>query len=137
MGFMNWVRRRTSVDPTDLGVSSSASSPVTFVAPPEQEPPEDELDALRAAASVHEELRSVYVFRDGRRGDPELLVVGILLDDAVDDARMRTVVADLGGRVRPEDWGALRVAVEPLGADLLEEADAIVGPLFERPAQGL
>jgi hypothetical protein len=134
MGFMDWVRKRTTVDPTDTSTSSSF---VTFVAPPEQEPPDEELDALRAAAAAHEELRSLYVFRDGRRRDPGTLIVGILLDDAVDDERMRTIVEVLGVRVRPEDWGAERVAVEPLGADLLEEADAAVGPLFERAPRGL
>jgi hypothetical protein len=135
MGFMNWVRKRTTVDPTDI--STSSSSFVTFVAPPEQEPPEAELDALRTAAAAHAELRSIYAFRDGRRSDPETLVVGVLLDDAVDDERMRTIVQDLAARVRPEDWGAQRIAVEPIGADLLEEADAAVGPLFERPPRGL
>ena len=135
MGFMDWIRSRTHTDPTDFG--TGRASPVSFVAPPEQEPPEQEVSALQAAAAAHEELRAVYVFVDGRRPDPEELVVGILLDDAVDDARMAAIVQDLASRVRPEDWGAERVGVEPLGAELLAEADAAVGPLFERAPQGL
>src|SRR4051812_32946127 len=133
MGFLDWWRRRASVDPTDTGTSGSL---VAFVAPPEREPPEEELAALRSAAAAHEELRSVYVFRDGRRGDPGTLVVGVLLDDAVSDDRLQAIVDDLAGRVRAEDWGAQRVAVEPLGAEVLEEADAAVGPLFERAPRG-
>ena len=72
MGFMDWIRSRTHGDPTDFG--TGRASPVSFVAPPEQEPPEQEVSALQAAAAAHEELRAVYVFRDGRRDDPEELL---------------------------------------------------------------
>jgi hypothetical protein len=133
MSFLDWWRRRASVDPTATDTSASL---VAFVAPPDREPPEEELAALRNAAEAHRELRSVYVFRDGRRGEPGTLVVGILLDDAVDDRELQAIVADLQARVRAEDWGAQRVAVEPLGPGLLEEADAAVGPLFERVPRG-
>jgi hypothetical protein len=128
MGFLDWWRRRATTDPTDIGATAPA---VELVVPPEREPPELELDELRRAAAAHPELQAVYVFRDGR-ADPGTLAVGVLLDEAVSEERLETVVADLGARIRAEDWGAQRVAVEPLGAELLNEADAIVGPLYER-----
>jgi hypothetical protein len=133
MGFLDWWRSRATTDPTDTG---TAESIVPLLAPPAAEPAEGELDELRRAAAAHEELRSVYVFRDMRL-DPEVLVVGVLLEEAVSDERLQEVSGDLAGRVRAGDWGAARVVVEPLGPDRLQEADELVGPLYEREPPGL